>query len=275
MAVGAPRSVRRRVRAAGLAAWAVCTLAAARPLDAQGAAAGAAARAPAPLRVLFVGNSLTFTNDLPLIVAALADSAGTPIHVRSVTASGINLDVHWRGGRARRLMAQSHWDVVVLQQGPSALPGSRRLLIEYSRRFAGEIRKAGARPALYMVWPSKRRLGELAQVRESYRLAAQAVDGIFLPAGEAWRAAWRRDPSLPLYSPDERHPSTTGSYLAALVIAARLTGIEPARFPARVRLANGAIVGAGSARADLLQAAAAEALERWPADGAMAERERP
>jgi hypothetical protein len=101
------------------------------------------------------------------------------------------------------------------------------------------------------------------------------VDGIFLPAGEAWRAALRRDPALPLYSPDERHPSAVGSYLAALVIAARLTGVEPSRFPARVRLANGTVVGAGAARAELLQAAAADALERWPADGRVAEREQP
>jgi hypothetical protein len=271
-----PLAVRRVVRAVLTAVLAVCALAVARPLSAQGTPARAsAARAPAPLRVLFVGNSLTFTNDLPLIVAALADSVGKPMQVRAVTASGINLDVHWRGGRARRLLARSHWDVVVLQQGPSALRGSRALLLDYTRRFAPEIQKAGARPALYMVWPSKRRLRELAQVRESYRLAAQAVDGIFLPAGEAWRAAWGRDPSLPLYSPDERHPSAVGSYLAGLVIAARLTGVEPARFPAKVRLTNGTMVGAGTARAELLQAAAADALERWPADGRVAEREHP
>ncbi len=223
----------------------------------------AIASAQAPLRVLFVGNSLTFTNDLPQIVAALADSVGKPMRVRAVTASGVNLDAHWRGGRARHLLASGGWDVVVLQQGPSALPRSRTLLREYARRFAGEIHRAGAQPALYMVWPSKSALGELDRVRESYRLAARDVDGIFLPAGEAWRAAWRRDPSLSLYLPDQRHPSALGSYLAALVIAARLTGTQPTEFPAAVRLTNGTIVRVSEPRADIVQAAAAEALERW------------
>jgi hypothetical protein len=233
------------------------------------------ASAQAPLRVLFVGNSLTFTNDLPQIVAALADSAGKPMRARAVTGSGINLDDHWRGGKARRLLAQGEWDVVVLQQGPSALAGSRTLLREYSRRFATEIRRAGARPALYMVWPSKHRLSELDQVRESYRRAATDVDGIFLPAGEAWRAAWRQDPSLSLYARDQRHPSATGSYLAALVIAARLTGVEPAHFPDAVRLADGTVVRMSEARAELLKTAAAEALERWPADSRATEATRP
>ncbi|HET7601128.1 MAG TPA: SGNH/GDSL hydrolase family protein [Gemmatimonadales bacterium] len=216
-----------------------------------------------PLRVLFVGNSLTFTNDLPAIVAALADSAGRAVTVRSVTASGINLDAHWRGGTARRLLASEPWDVVVLQQGPSAMPASRAQLAAYARRFAAEIRRAGARPALYMVWPSRRRLAQLDEVRESYRLAARDVDGIFLPAGEAWRAAWRRDPSLPLYGPDGRHPSATGSYLAALVIAGRLLDRAPDEFPPAVRLADGRVVGVTASQAAVLEAAAAEALGRW------------
>jgi hypothetical protein len=39
-----------------------------------------------------------------------------------------------------------------------------------------------------------------------------------LPAGAAWREAWRLDPSLALYSDDGFHPSPLGSYLAALAI---------------------------------------------------------
>lgn len=250
-------------RRAALAGW----LALLALLALAGRPGAAGAPAPAPLHVLFVGNSLTFTHDLPQLVAALADSAGRPLEARSVTASGINLDVHWRGGKARRLLARGGWDVVVLQQGPSASSAGRALLREYARRFNGEIRKAGARPALYMVWPAKGRLGELDAVRESYRLAARDVDGVFLPAGEAWRLAWQRDSSLPLYGPDQRHPSALGTYLAALVITSRLTGVEPAALPASLRLASGAVIRVSASRVELLRAAAAEALERWPADG--------
>lgn len=51
---------------------------------------------------------------------------------------------------------------------------------------------------------------------------------MLLPVGEAWRAAWREDASLALYSSDNFHPSPAGSYLAALVIYEQLFG-QPAR----------------------------------------------
>ena len=53
---------------------------------------------------------------------------------------------------------------------------------------------------------------------ESYRLAAQDINGPFLAAGNAWRAAWAKDGALSLYGPDGFHPSVSGSYLAALTI---------------------------------------------------------
>src|SRR3954452_8352909 len=52
------------------------------------------------LHVLFIGNSLTYSNDLPLIVEALAKAAGQDIHVDSVTFGGYNLDDHMRRGTA-------------------------------------------------------------------------------------------------------------------------------------------------------------------------------
>ncbi|HVG22451.1 MAG TPA: hypothetical protein VNI02_25655, partial [Blastocatellia bacterium] len=158
---------------------------------------------PAELRVLFVGNSLTYANDLPGIVQALAESAGKGRLVYEMVAfPNYSLEDHWKSGDARRAIAAARWNFVVLQQGPSALAESRALLVEYARRFAGEIRSRGAEPALYMVWPSQSRLKDFDGVRDSYARAAEEVDGTLLPAGEAWRAAWRRRPELALYSPD-------------------------------------------------------------------------
>ena len=107
---------------------------------------------------------------------------------------------------------------MVLQQGPSALPESRVLLRDYTKRFAAEARKVGARTALYMVWPSTARARDFDDVSESYALAARDVDGLLLPAGDAWREAWRLDASLRALRNDGFHPSGLGSYLAALAI---------------------------------------------------------
>ena len=209
--------------------------------------------------VLFVGNSLTYANDLPEMVRALALSAGVTLRVGMVAYPDWSLEDHWNGGDARSAIRR-HWDVVVLQQGPSALPESRTLLIDYTRRFAGEIRAAGARPALYAVWPSLSRAGDWNASSESYRLAARDVDGLLLPASEAWRAAWGTDPSLGLYASDGLHPSVAGTYAAALVIYARLLDRSPVGAPSTLELRGGGVVRIDPAVAEVLQAAAAAAI---------------
>jgi hypothetical protein len=209
--------------------------------------------------VLFVGNSLTYANDLPEMVRALALASGETMRIGTVANPDWSLEDHWNDGGARSAIRRG-WEAVVLQQGPSSLPESRALLIDYTRRFAGEIRAAGATPALYAVWPSISRFGDFDRASESYRLAAADVDGILLPAGEAWRAAWRVDPDLPLYSGDGLHPSVTGTYAAALVIYARILNRSPVGAPSTLTLRTGAVVRIDPAVAEVLQRAAAEVI---------------
>jgi hypothetical protein len=197
-------------------------------------------RAGKRLRILFVGNSLTMANDLPEMVENIAKANGERIECLSVAFSGYSLEDHWSQGDAARAIAAGSWTFVVLQQGPSALPESRVHLRADVRRFDEVITRHGARTALYMVWPSSERRQDFDAVSESYALAAADVRGILLPAGDAWRAAWREDPSLPLYGSDGFHPSPLGSYLAALVIYNRLIGpASPGAAPGLPRLPAG------------------------------------
>ena len=181
------------------------------------------------LSVLFLGNSLTYTNNLPGILAAMLEAGlDEEVYVESVSPPNWGLPDHW-AGRGRELIALG-WDVVVLQQGPSATEG-RPYLLEYADDFAVEIRAAGGIPALYMVWPSRARFFDFDGVFDSYRTAAENVDGYFFPAGEAWRVAWETDPDLPLYGPDDFHPSLLGTYLAALVMYEQLSGLDARALP--------------------------------------------
>lgn len=82
-------------------------------------------------------------------------------------------------------------------------------------------------PVSYMLWPSKARFGDFDRVSESYKIAARDVKGILVPAGDAWREAWRRDGKLKLYGTDDFHPSPLGTYLAAVVFIQRLYGGKP------------------------------------------------
>ncbi len=214
------------------------------------------------LNVLFIGNSLTYWNNLPAIVAALADSAHVkPLAWVQVAFPDFALEDHWAEGSAVKALRAQKWDIVVLQQGPSSLPENRANLIDWSKRFDAEIRKAGGRAALYMVWPQSNRMQDFDNASISYQLAAEGVQGMLFPVGEAWRAAWRRDSALPLYSGDGLHPNINGSYIAALVMFQLLYDRSPVGLPARLRLAvtGQPTVELSKSTADVLQAAAVEA----------------
>jgi hypothetical protein len=114
-----------------------------------------------------------------------------------------------------------------------------------------------------MVWPPRSSLQLMDQVRLSYEQAASSVNGIFLPAGEAWRLALQEDPALMLYGPDQYHPGALGTYLAALVIYARLSEVDPRTLPATYFVA-GRRVNMSANTVQALQRAAYNAITNQP-----------
>ena len=229
--------------------------------------------APGPVRILFIGNSLTYTNDLPGMVEALADSAGLgPVVVRQVTYPDYSLEDHWNRGDALAAIRQGDWKFVVMQQGPSIfrlnpsavyaapIDQTRDHLLLWASRFGDEIRQQQGIPVLYMVWPEYSARAMMPEVYQSYRLAADSAGGLFAPAGQAWSAAWARDSSLVLYAPDNGHPAPEGSLLAALTIFGVIFDRSPIGLPAGLRTRDGFTLQVSAARARLLQEAAAAAI---------------
>ena len=109
-----------------------------------------------------------------------------------------------------------------------------------------------------MIWPEMERLSEFDNVKQSYLLAAQDINGFFFPAGDAWRSAWKRNSGLQLYGPDNFHPSVLGTYTAALVITSRITSRSAIGMPTDFTLPNGTHVVIPASDAQIVQAAAAE-----------------
>ena len=209
-------------------------------------------------RVLFIGNSYLYFEDIPGIVQALADSAGgDKLAVETVAGPDLALIDHWNLGSARAEIAKGGWEWVVLQQGPSSVELNRDTLRLATKLFGAEIAKINAKPALFSAWPSQGRRQDFTRAIESYTLAAADVNGILLPVAAAWLATWNRDATIPLYS-DGLHASVDGAYLSALVIYSRLLGKSPIGLPAKLRLHSGEIIEIDPQRASLLQAAALE-----------------
>jgi hypothetical protein len=210
------RSPLRRALALG------CLLVAAGPL------------AAAPLRVLFLGNSLTDGNNVPALVQAMAQLQGVELEYTVSAPGGYAIEDHWLDNRQAQL-ASGNYDVLVLQQGPSTQPDSQAHLRQWAITWAAEARRHGTRPALYMIWPVRTQANGFALVSQSYRNAALAADAVVFPAGEAWQAALSANPSAQLYSNDDLHALPAGSFLAAMVIARGLVSLDPARVPTSVR----------------------------------------
>lgn len=195
----------------------------------------------ARLRVLFIGNSYTYYNELPTMLASLGGGEGaTPsrprITVESATEGGASLQRHWEQMRQERIRMGA-WDAVVLQ-GQSVEPiAAFQGFDSYARRFAEVARGEGARVVFFATWARRRGDAVYGQswsggsfeamtqrLDNAYRLVAMNTGGELGPVGARWGAAVARHPGVGLYDPDGSHPSAAGSYLAACVLYRALTG---------------------------------------------------
>jgi hypothetical protein len=183
---------------------------------------------PGALKVLFIGNSLTFQNDLAAMVGELVRGAdpGRPLAITHVAAPGVSLADHLKDGTAARTIARAPWDYVVLQER-TATPIEDPAMFESSvRKLDAQIRAHGAKTLLYEVWP---RLGQQdpRELHDTFARVATAVNVTLVPVAVAWRRALAANPKLALYQPDGYHATRLGAYLAACVFYGVLTGRSP------------------------------------------------
>jgi hypothetical protein len=215
-----------------------------------------------PIRVLFIGNSLTYMNDLPAQIQALARASyprGRPLRYESVTPGGRTLKQHWDEGKAAPKIAEGGWDYVVLQEQSQIPFIDRTPMYQYARLFDQEIKKVGARTVLYMTFPLKNKFDDGDLLPEIYLTIGKELGAIVVPVDLAWHEAARRDPRIALYAPDNAHPAAAGTYLAACCFALTLWGAPARPFPAtRLRARQGArpLVSFEQSQAYTLQMAA-------------------
>jgi hypothetical protein len=223
---------------------------------------GGGAGAPA-LRVLFVGNSYTYVNDLPTVVKQLADSAAVPLTVDSVTLGGASLADHASSTGAVDRIRQGGWTHVVLQ-GQSVEPLVDPVTFASgAAALAAEVKKVGAQTVFYETWARKAGDGVYQQpwsggtpaamqagLRAAYQEVAAVASGVVAPAGDAWETTLSQQPTIVLFQADGSHPSLDGTYLVACVFHAILTGHSPVGIAAHPP-------ALGAAEAATLQAIAA------------------
>ena len=184
---------------------------------------------PSPTHILFVGNSFTQRNDLPLMLATLAASArpARDVETRRVIANGMPLKAHWTRGAAIEQIRRPPLDYVVLQEQSTLPLKNRARMHESVRTFDEAIRAAGAKTVLYMTWARLHEFERQDELADAFLSIGRDVNAIVVPAGLAWQSALREDPSLVLHDKDGSHPNPLGTYLAACVFYAKLFGKSP------------------------------------------------
>ena len=184
---------------------------------------------PQPLRVYFVGNSLTYRNDLPGMLVELGRSLEPPMPIEAgMTASdGMSLERHWRKGDVQRRLKEKKWDVLVLQEQSSRLLADPLQTERYLRLYTNAAHENGTEVILLQTWVRADMPEAHERQRESYRKVAKAVNVRLAPIGDAWNTARTELPTVALHDPDGLHASREGTYLTA----AMLVGILARRSP--------------------------------------------
>ena len=201
------------------------------------------------LDVFFVGNSYIYFNNLPGLVEGISEKLDGPhLKTASHTHGGHRLSEHLSDGhlpsalQSDGSMSQT-WDFVVLQEQSAlatvtdTVTGELGSPVEFQRAvhdLASQVRNLGATPALYMTWAKRRWPAQLTDISAAYRGVGAELDAPVAPVGEAWAAVSTRRPDLELFVADGSHPNPAGSYLAACVMYATLTGRSPVGAPREV-----------------------------------------
>jgi hypothetical protein len=189
------------------------------------------------IRVLFLGNSYTYVNNLPLLVYNIALANGDTLIYDGNLIGGYTLNNHFNDATSLSKINASPWDFVILQaqsQEPSFSPAQvAAQTLPYALKLDSAIKQNNpcATTVFYETWGRKygdasncmayppvcTYTGMQDRLRQSYKDFAFNCQGIMAPAGEAFRGSIAANPTLELYDPDQSHPSLNGSYLAAAV----------------------------------------------------------
>lgn len=181
------------------------------------------------IKMLFIGNSYTYVNNLPSLLTQLAASTGKPktLETQMVAVGGATLQSHWENAQALEVLKHGSWNYVVLQE-QSMLPIIEPLtMYQYATLFDAEIKKAGANTVFFLTWARQNTPETQRNLTDAYMSITRQLDAIVAPVGIAWQKAREEDSNIIFYEADGSHSNLLGSYMAACVFYAILYDESP------------------------------------------------
>lgn len=190
-------------------------------------------------RVLFIGNSYTYVNDLPTTFMNLARAGGHKTEVGMSAQGGWMLADHVKSSDTISMINSKKWNFVVLQEQsevPSIQSSRTQEMYPAARVLVDDVRLAGAVPIFFITWAHRDGLpangmpnyaSMQAQIDQGYLLTAQAFSMSVAPVGVAWQNVRDQYPQINLWQDDGSHPTEEGTYLAACVFYADIFRQSP------------------------------------------------
>ena len=179
-------------------------------------------------KVLFIGNSHTYFNDMPAMFKAMAKGFKEvgDIHTTMLAHPYKTLDYHMNQKEVRFNILYGEYDYIVLQQGAHPFSGEEEL-IKCSKVINEFIKQSGATPVAYMTWSQKSEIEKQEEMTNAYINMAKEIGGILAPVGKVFEVLRKNNPEIELYHEDGGHASVIGSYIAAATILTSIFKVDP------------------------------------------------
>ena len=173
------------------------------------------------LRILFIGNSHTYYNDMPLLVKKRFDEEGYDCHVTMLAHPAWFLAQHVEEPEAKFNILYGGYDYVVLQEHAHPF-GPEEKFYNAVRTLAGWIKEAGSVPVIYLTWAQKNEPEAQQRMTEAHKKIAEETGSLLAHVGDNWWDYMKSWPDLEMYDEDGAHASPAGSDFAAKMIQAEI-----------------------------------------------------
>lgn len=183
-----------------------------------------------PLRVLFVGNSLTYYNNVPAVFSALAEASGTSVVSDMIVAPGATLTQRGSDGSIARALEDKEYSALVLQErggdficafGPDSCVQAREAI----KALAALARERGVKT---MLMGSYQRLPEVSRsLVEAEASAASEAAIPYIEVSEKLQRLTKKAPDLTWFADDGQHPGKHLALLNAILVHEAVLGSLP------------------------------------------------
>ena len=170
-----------------------------------------------PISLLFIGNSHTYYNNMPLMVKQRAEETGYDCRVVMIAHGGWFLAQHVKEPDVRFNIFHGNYDYVILQEHAHPF-GPEEKFHDAVMTLCQWIRDAGSTPVICEIWAKRDEPEKQVFMNQAHQRAAQEAGALLAPIGEYWWGYMQSWPNLEMYAPDGAHASPAGSDFVAKYI---------------------------------------------------------